>query len=174
MLTATSLFSIKQELRGAMAVNNTELVTSSCGFRTCIPSILLKYYHWHLRKYCHAFSDRRRVLDWQLDLLQSYTQVQYNWVSPDSFSLTTHDSLSDSTHSLSQLNWVYHNNSAAIVTAATLVTGELQVPFLPFPGHRPTNSTLDTNSLQLNSTTHSPTTPTHNWELRGIWLLVGL
>jgi hypothetical protein len=31
------------------------------------------------------------VLDWQLDLLQSYTQVQYNWVSPDSLSLTTHD-----------------------------------------------------------------------------------
>jgi hypothetical protein len=77
--------------------------------------------------YCHAFSDRRRVVDWQLDLLQSYTQVQYNWVSPDPRSLTIHD-------------WIYHDNSAAIVTAATLVTGELQVPFLPFLGHQPTNS----------------------------------
>jgi hypothetical protein len=106
-------------------------------------------------KYRHGFSDRRRVLDWQLDLLLSYTQVQYNWVSPDSLSLTTHE-------------WIYHNNSAFIVTAATLVTGELQVPFLPFLGHQPTNS--------LTHLTHTttPTTPTHNWELRGIWPLVGL
>jgi hypothetical protein len=44
------------------------------------------------------------------------------------------------TNSLTQLtHWVYHNNSAAIVTPATLVTGELQVPFLPFLGHQPTN-----------------------------------
>jgi hypothetical protein len=63
----------------------------------------------------------------------------------------------------------YHNNSSAIVTAATLVTGELQVPFLPFLGYQPTQpptenspttpwiptpssysfNSLDTNSLQL-------------------------
>jgi hypothetical protein len=29
-------------------------------------------------KYCHALGGRRRVLDLQSDLLQSYTQVQYN------------------------------------------------------------------------------------------------
>jgi hypothetical protein len=102
--------------------------------------------------YCHAFSDRRRVLDWQLDLLQSYTQVQYNLVSPDSLSLTTHDSL-------------YHDNSAATVSTATallasiantiLVAAELQVPFL-FPWI-PT---------QL---THSTGLTTENSEVYGLW-----
>jgi hypothetical protein len=29
----------------------------------------------------------------------------------------------------------YHSNSTAIITAATLVTGELLVPFLPFLGY---------------------------------------
>jgi hypothetical protein len=92
-----------------------------------------------------------------LDLLQSYTQVQYNWVSPDSLSLTTHD-------------WIYHNKSAAIVTAATLVTGELQVPFLPFLGHQPTNS------LNRQLKTLPPTTPlqqlpltTENSEVYDLW-----
>jgi hypothetical protein len=117
--------------------------------------------------YCHALSDRRRVLDWQLDLLQSYTQVQCNWVSPDSLSLTIHD-------------WVYHNNSAAIVTAATLVTGQLQVPFLPWiPTHStansktPTTPWIPTLSTQLNYSLSS-NSKTHNWELRGIWPLDGL
>jgi hypothetical protein len=38
-------------------------------------------------------SDYRRVLDWQSDLLHFTTK--YNWVSPDSLSLTLH-------------NWIYH------------------------------------------------------------------
>jgi hypothetical protein len=80
------------------------------------------------------------VLDWQLDLLQSYSQVQYNWISPVSLRLTIHD-------------WIYHNNSAAIVTAATLVTGELQVPFLPFPGYQltqpPTQKLFNNSHSQL-------------------------
>jgi hypothetical protein len=33
---------------------------------------------FNFTKYCYALSDYRRVLDRQLDLLQSYTQVQYN------------------------------------------------------------------------------------------------
>jgi hypothetical protein len=54
---------------------------------------------------------------------------------------------------------MYHNNSAAIVTAATLVTGELQVPFLPFLGYQLTNSTSNSNQLltlqQLQLTTEN-------------------
>jgi hypothetical protein len=95
--------------------------------------------------YCHAFSDRRRVLDWQLDLLQSHTRVQYNWVSLDSLSLKTHD-------------WIYISNSAAIVTAATLVTGELQVSFLPFLGYQlthPPTQKLSHNSLDTQLTTEN-------------------
>jgi hypothetical protein len=106
--------------------------------------------------YCLALSDRRRVLNWQLDLLQSYLTINYNWVSLDSLSLTTHD-------------WIYHNNSAAIVTAATLVTGELLVPFLPFLGYQ-----LTQPPTQNSPTTPSPkTTPTlqQHW---GIWPLDGL
>jgi hypothetical protein len=57
----------------------------------------------------------RRVLDWQSDLLHFTTK--YNWVSLDSLRLTIH-------------GWIYHNNSAVIVTSAALVTAELQVPFL--------------------------------------------
>jgi hypothetical protein len=88
------------------------------------------------------------VLDWQLDLLQSYTQVQYNWVSPDSLSLTIHA-------------WIYHNNSAAIVTAATLVTGELQVPFLPCLVTNSLNRQLQTlQQLQLT---------TENSEVYDLW-----
>jgi hypothetical protein len=61
------------------------------------------------------------VLDCQLDLLlQSHTQARYNRVSPDSLSLTIHC-------------LIYHNNSAANITAAILVTGELQssLPWIP-------------------------------------------
>jgi hypothetical protein len=80
-------------------------------------------------KYCHMLVtvDGYWIVNW-IYYSQSYTQVQYNRVSPDSLSLTTHD-------------WLYHSNSAAIVTAATLVTGELLVPFL-FRGYQLTNSTL--------------------------------
>jgi hypothetical protein len=91
---------------------------------------IIYLYHWRMRidypvpRYVLSrVSDRRRVLDWQLDLL--HLTINYNWVSPDSLSLTTHD-------------WIYHNNTAAIVTSATLVTGELQVPFL-FPWIRTQN-----------------------------------
>jgi hypothetical protein len=91
------------------------------------------------------------VLDWQLDLLlQSHTQARYNRVSPDSLSLTTHD-------------WIYHNNSAANITAATLVTGELQVPFLPW---------LPTHSTQLQQLSWIPTTPT--LQLAELWTLNSL
>jgi hypothetical protein len=100
------------------------------------------------------------VLDWQLNLLQSYTQVQYNWVSPDSLSLPTHD-------------WIYHNNSAAFVTAATLVTGELQVPFLPFLGYQPTNLLTLQQLLQLRrllQTLFPKTTPlSNNSEVYDLW-----
>jgi hypothetical protein len=79
------------------------------------------------------------VLDCQLDLLlQSHTQARYNRVSPDSLSHTIHDS-------------IYHNTSAVNITAATLVTGELQVPFLPW---------LPTHSTQLQQLSWIPTTPT--------------
>jgi hypothetical protein len=92
-------------------------------------------------------SDRRRVLDWQSDLL--HLTINYNWVSPDSLSLPTHD-------------WIYHNNSAAIVTAATLVIGELQVPFLfPWiPTHQLNSPTTPktTPNLQLQQLSHSTAT----------------
>jgi hypothetical protein len=110
--------------------------------------------------YCHAFSDRRRVLEWQLDLLQSYTQVQYNWVSPDSLSLPTHD-------------WIYHNNSVAIVTAATLVTGELQVPFL-FPGYQLTHSPTQTlqqlpSSPKTTPNSKLPSAAQLQWQLSEVY-----
>jgi hypothetical protein len=81
------------------------------------------------------------VLDWQLDLFHFI--INYNWVSPDSLSLPTHDC-------------IYHSNSAAIITAATLVTGELQGPFLPWipTSSSPTHRTLRTelnSRYQLNS-----------------------
>jgi hypothetical protein len=86
-------------------------------------------------KYCHALGVTvDGVLDCQLDLLlQSHTQARYNRVSPDSLCLKTHDG-------------IYHSNSAAIITAATLVTGELLVPFLPWI---PTTPTLWLPQLQL-------------------------
>jgi hypothetical protein len=120
-----------------------------------------RYLYACMQIYCHAFSNRRRVLDWQLDLLQSYTQVQYNWVSPDSLSLITH-------------NRKYHNTAVSVSTATAplasvantiLVSAELQVPFLFVwsPTNQP--NSLDTNSLQLLSRSR---------ELRGIWPLDGL
>jgi hypothetical protein len=79
--------------------------------------------------YCHVLSDCRRVLDWQSDLLPLTTK--YNWVSPDSLSLTIHDR-------------IYHANCAVTVSTPTallasfantiLVAAELQVPFLPYKG----------------------------------------
>jgi hypothetical protein len=60
---------------------------------------------------------------------------------------------------------MYHNNSAAIVTAATLVTGELQVPFLPrIPTHSLTQlSNNSYNSFQLLQLT------TENSEVYDLW-----
>jgi hypothetical protein len=165
-----------QELRGTghsrprctwgkhLNVNLTEMGREAVGRNELHQNIV----QW----YCHALSDRRRVLDWQLDLLQLYTQVQYvyNWVSPDSLSLTTHD-------------WIYHNNSAAIITAATLVTGELLVPFLPFLGYQLTHSPTQTlqqlpsspkTTPNFNNSLATPKLWAHNWELRGIWPLDGL
>jgi hypothetical protein len=57
--------------------NNMLLKTK---FKPSNTSYLILYYSKNGRQYsyCHALGDRRRVLDWQLDLLQSYTQVQYN------------------------------------------------------------------------------------------------
>jgi hypothetical protein len=49
-----------------------------CPMRTSNSSHLVIHQLTEIGKYCHAFSDRRRVLDCQLDLLQLYTQVQYN------------------------------------------------------------------------------------------------
>jgi hypothetical protein len=92
-------------------------------------------------QYCHAFSDRRRVLDWQLDLLQSYTQAQYKWVSPDSLSLTTHDSLTNSL-TLQPL----YTALLAFFANTILVAAELQVPFLfPWIPTHPLNSTRQLN-----------------------------
>jgi hypothetical protein len=46
---------------------------------------------------------------------------------------------------------MYHNNSAANITAATLVTGELQVPFLPLLGYKltqpPTQKLSNTSGI---------------------------
>jgi hypothetical protein len=46
------------------------------------------------------------------------------------------------TPSVFQLTTEYINNSAAIITAATLVTGELQVPFLGYQLIQPPTQTL--------------------------------
>jgi hypothetical protein len=62
-----------------------------------------------------------------------------------------------------EIRAIYHNKSAAIVTAATLVTGELQVPFLPFLGHQPTNSLTHPTTLQ--QLQHTP----ENSEVYDLW-----
>jgi hypothetical protein len=66
-------------------------------------------------RYYHAFSDRRRVLDWQLDLLQSYTQLQYNSLDTKSLQLLSNFSLSNNNQQLP-------NNSPTALT--TLLTTE--------------------------------------------------
>jgi hypothetical protein len=88
---------------------------TSCRYRTSkqmfLPCWLQKFYfpfsstlYWNLWLilwlwYCHALSDYRRGLDWQLDLLESNTDtLNYNCVPPDSFSLTVD-------------NWVSQNYS---------------------------------------------------------------
>jgi hypothetical protein len=65
------------------AVEKRKSSTAGSRTRAVLPVTILTElsrlsYAEALIKYCHAFSDRRRVLDSQLDLLQSYTQVQYN------------------------------------------------------------------------------------------------
>jgi hypothetical protein len=83
-------------------------------------------------------------MDCQLDLL--LLTINYN----------TTESLQ--TPSVLQLTTEYHSNSAAIITAATLSTGELLVPFLPFLGYElnsfnslTTPKTLKTELSELNS-----------------------
>jgi hypothetical protein len=69
------------------------------------------------------------------------------------------------TPSVFQLTTEYHSNSAAIITAATLVTGELQVPFL-FPGYQlQTPNSLDTTTLRI-PTTHDSNPLSGIYDLR--------
>jgi hypothetical protein len=116
---------------------------------------LVTYFH----SYCHAFSDRRRVLDWQLDLLQSYTKAQYNWVSPDSLSLTTH------WLSISQ-QFRSHRNCCNPGNRRT-------------PGSLPSFPWIPTHSTANSKLNNSPTTPwiptpsiyskTENSEVYDLW-----
>jgi hypothetical protein len=87
----------------------------------------------HNAVYCHAFSDHRRVLDWQSDLLHLTTN--YNWVSLDSLQPT----LTAVTTTTEFLPWRLFNSNSELnsETTATLVTAELntlqpRTPWAPF------------------------------------------